>query len=417
MATTYRLPCLLADPPPAAGATLLRGGTVFDGTGTPARDGDVLIVDGRIAAGDPPPDARVIDVAGTFVMPGLIDAHSHLSIRQAPPTGGGAERLRPGVMAHFVAAELRRALRMGITTIREVGAYGDVVLEIRQAVRYGAFRAPRLLSCGRIVSATSPGGAYFTAMYREADGPDEMRKAAREQIRRGADFVKIMSTGARSVELENPEPSQVTAEEMAAIADETHRLGYQLAAHCEGLGGTELAISHGADTIEHGFHLHRRPDLLEELAARGGVLVPTLTFLHDIADTRADQWSPHLVERGGHNLEEAYKTMEAALAAGVPMAMGFDSNPEHLAAAELQRMVDAGMTAQQALVAATGTGARALAIDGVVGTLEPGKLADVVVVDGDPLADVALLTEPDRIHLVFQLGEPVAGAALDPPGL
>ncbi len=414
MPAVYRLPCLLADPPPAAGATLLRGGTVFDGTGAPARTADLLIADGVIASGDPPPGATVIDCAGKFVTPGLVDAHSHLSIRPGPQPAGGAERLRPGVMGHFIAAELRRALRMGITTIREVGAYGDVVLEIRQAVRYGAFRAPRVLSCGRIVSATSPGGAYFTDMYREADGPDEMRKAAREQIRRGADFVKIMSTGARSVELENPDPSQVTADEMTAIADETHRLGYRLAAHCEGLVGTELAIVHGADTIEHGFYLHRRPDLLEQLAARSGVLVPTLTFLHDIAETRADQWSPHLVERGGYNLEEAYKTMEAALAAGVPMAMGFDSNPEHLAAAELGRMVDAGMTSHQALVAATGTGARALAIDDVVGTLEQGKLADVVVVDGDPLADIGVLTDPARIHLVFQLGQPVAGAALDP---
>ncbi len=412
MPDIYRLPCLLADPPPAAGATVLRNGRVFDGTGTPAYDGDVLVVDGKVAGGDPPPGGVEIDVAGKFVMPGLIDAHSHLSMG-AVPTAGGAERLRPGVMGHFIAAELRRALRMGITTIREVGAYGDVVLEIRQAIRYGAFRGPRLLSCGRIVSATSPGGAYFTDMYREADGPDEMRKAAREQIRRGADFVKIMSTGARSVELENPEPSQVTAEEMAAIADETHRLGYRLAAHCEGLGGTELAVRHGADTIEHGFHLHRRPDLLEELAARGGVLVPTLTFLHDIADTRADQWSPHLVERGAHNLAEAYKTVEAALAAGVPMAMGFDSNPEHLAAAELGRMVDAGLTAHQALTAATGTGAKALAIDDVVGTIEPGKLADLVVVDGDPGDDVGILTDPDRIHLVLQSGAPVAGAALE----
>jgi imidazolonepropionase-like amidohydrolase len=295
-----------------------------------------------------------------------------------------------------------------------VGAYGNTILEVRQAMRLGAFRGPRLLTCGRIVSATSPGGRNFKGMYREADGPDEMRRAAREQIRVGADFIKIMSTGARSVELENPEPAQVTSAEMAAIADEVHRQGYRLAAHCEGLAGTELAIEFGADTIEHGFRLHRRPDLLAKLAAQGGVLVPTLSFLLDVADRKAKDWSPHLVERGGYNLEEAEKTFRAALDLGVPMAMGYDSQPEDQAASELGLMVKMGMSTKAALVAATSTGARALGLDHLIGTVEPGKVADLIVIDGDPTADVGILTDPDRIHLVFQIGQPVAGAVIDP---
>jgi imidazolonepropionase-like amidohydrolase len=228
------------------------------------------------------------------------------------------------------------------------------------------------------------------------------------------DFIKIMSTGARSVELENPEPAQVTSAEMAAIADEVHRQGYRLAAHCEGLAGTELAIEFGADTIEHGFRLHRRPDLLAKLAAQGGVLVPTLSFLLDVADRKAKDWSPHLVERGGYNLEEAEKTFRAALDLGVPMAMGYDSQPEDQAASELGLMVKMGMSTKAALVAATSTGARALGLDHLIGTVEPGKVADLIVIDGDPTADVGILTDPDRIHLVFQIGQPVAGAVIDP---
>ena len=144
-------------------------------------------------------------------------------------------------------------------------------------MRYGAFRGPRLLTCGKIISATAPGGRFYGDMYREADGPDDIRRAVREQIRQGADFVKVMTTGARSNELEDPEPLQLTEPELAAVTDEAHRLGYRVAAHAEGLDGCAAAIRHGADTVEHGMYLHRRPDLLAAMAAAGQVLVPTLS--------------------------------------------------------------------------------------------------------------------------------------------
>jgi imidazolonepropionase-like amidohydrolase len=389
---------------------------LFDCTGAPIREGmSVVVEDGYIESigADVPGGARIVDLDGRFLMPGIIDCHTHLTIKAEPELAEGEEELRPGVVGHIVAAVLRDALRMGITTVREVGAHGDTVFEVRQAARYGAFRIPRVLISGRLVSATSPQGSHFRDMYREADGPDEMRKAAREQIRRGADFVKIMTTGARSVEWENPGPAQMTREEVAAVVDEVHRLGYRVAAHCEGLEGTRLAIEEGVDTIEHGFYLHQEPELLAQLAARRGVLVPTLTFLHDVAEHKADRWSDHLVERGAYNVEEAHRTLAAAIEAGVPIAMGYDSSPERLAASELGLMVEAGMSPAEALVAATSTGAYALGLDHLIGTVEPGKLADLVVVDGDPLDDISVLLDPDRIHLVLQGGEPVAGAVIE----
>ena len=364
--------------------------------------------------GSAPSDARVIDLGRRFLMPGLIDVHTHLAEQPDIEIVEGMEPLRPGVRGHLVAAVAQRALRMGITTVRDVGARGDTILEVRQAMRHGAFIGPRILACGRIVSATSPGGHHFEDMYREADGPNEMRKAAREQLRRGADFVKIMMTGARSVELENPGPAQVTREEVAALVDEVHRQGYRVAAHCEGLEGTVLAIEEGVDTIEHGFYLHERPDLLDQLAARGGVLVPTLSFLADVAEQRHENWSEHLVKRGVYNVEQAKKTLRAAIEVGVPIAMGFDSKPEEEAASELKLMVDAGMSPKDALVAATSTGAMALGLNNLIGTVEPGKLADLIVVDGDPLADINVLVDPDRIHLVFRSGMAVAGTARAP---
>lgn len=417
MSVPFLLPCLLADPDPAGGTTVLANARLFDGTGAPAREGvSVVIEDGYIDSigEDIPANARTVDLQGRFLMPGLIDCHTHLTIKAEPDLAEGEEALRPGVVGHIVAAVLRDALRMGITTVREVGAHGDTVFEVRQASRHGAFRIPRLLISGRLVSATSPQGSHFRDMYREADGPDEMRKAAREQIRRGADFVKIMTTGARSVEWENPGPAQMTRGEVAAVVDEVHRLGYRVAAHCEGLEGTRLAIEEGVDTIEHGFYLHQAPDLLAQLAARRGVLVPTLTFLHDVAEHKADQWSDHLVERGAYNVEEAHQTLAAAVEAGVLIAMGYDSAPERLAASELGLMVEAGMSPAEALVSATSTGAYALGLDHLIGTVEPGKLADLVVVDGDPRDDISVLLDAGRIHLVLQGGEPVAGAALEP---
>jgi len=420
MTVPFLLPCRLADAEPVAGTTVLTNARLFDGTGSAVRDGvSVLIVDGYIdsireRAQEHPEDSREIDLGGRFLMPGLIDCHSHLTIGTAPELAEGEEALHSGVVGHLVSSNLRAALRMGITTLREVGAFGDTVFEVRQAVRYGAFRAPRLLISGRLVSATSPQAHHFPGMYREADGPDEMRKAAREQVRAGADFVKIMTTGARSVEWENPGPAQMTREEVAAVVDEVHRLGYRVAAHCEGLDGTRLAIEEGVDTIEHGLYLHRAPELLEQLAERGGVLVPTLSFLHDVADRKSEEWTPHLVERGAYNVEEAHRTFAAAMEAGVLIAMGWDNVPEAMAASELGLMVEAGMSTTQALVSATSTAAYALGLDDLIGTVEPGKLADLMVVDGDPLADIGVLVDEDRIHLVIQGGQPIAGSAMEP---
>jgi imidazolonepropionase-like amidohydrolase len=421
-----RLPALIADPPPGERPLWIAGARLFDGTGAPVReDAAVLVEEGRIARIDDssspaPTGAVVVEAGGRTLLPGLIDAHSHVGLAFASPDPlKGAEPLLPGTRGHFLAAELGEALRMGITTIRDVGSIGDVVVEARQAMRYGAFRGPRVLTCGRIVSPTSPGGRFFAGMYREADGPDDMRRAAREQIRYGADFVKVMTTGARSVEIEDPDPAQLTREELEALVDEVHRLGYRVCAHCEGLAGTELAIETGVDTIEHGMYLHRRPELLAHMADTGQVLVPTLSFLLYVAGLgdREGNWTPSLVDLGHHNVEEAGRTLRAARDAGVRLAMGYDSAPLRRAADELLRMIEHGLGVADALVAATAGGAEALGLADRVGTVEEGKLADLVLVDGDPLEEPSLLTDRDRISLVIQLGTPVAGALLDRPRL
>jgi imidazolonepropionase-like amidohydrolase len=413
-----RLPSLLADPPPGDERLWLTNGRVFDGTGAATREGvSVLVGGGRIehVTRDSPPDGvRIVDLGGRTLLPTLVDAHSHVGLGlEEPKPLRGAEPLMPGARAHLLAAELRATLRMGIGTIRDVGSIGDGVIEARQAMRYGAFDGPRVLTCGRIVSPTGPGGRFFAGMYREADGADDFRRAVREQLRYGADFVKVMTTGARTVELEDPDPPQLTREELRALVDESHRMGYRVCAHCEGLAGTELAIEEGVDTIEHGMYLNQRPDLLERMAASGQVLVPTLSFLIGLADAGSSTWTEELTDLGRHNVEQARATLVAARAAGVRIAMGFDSKPLRSAGDELLRLIEFGLPACEALVAATAGGAEALGLAEHVGTIAPGKLADLLVVDGDPIDEPAVLTDRGRIWLVLRLGRPVAGAALE----
>jgi imidazolonepropionase-like amidohydrolase len=399
---------------------VLTNARVIDGTGAaPLEAASVRIEDGRIVgvSAERPSGGDAIDLGGRTLMPGLIDAHAHLSsdISRSPGFGPPPELKgelpRPRELGYFVLAKTARVLlSAGITSVRDVGSYDDEAIALREAVRLGIIEGPRILSCGRIISATAPGGAIFTTMYREADGVDDMRRAVREQLRRGADFVKLMATGARSVLAEDPEPAQMTAAELEAIVDEAHRMGVRVAAHVEGLAGARLAVEAGVDTIEHGLSLHREPALLDAMARSRIILVPTLSTFHDLAERFTDKFAPALVDQAKRQLEEAYATLVAARSAGVTLAMGHDSGPPGENAIELVRMVEGGLTPLEGISAATQGSASALGLPDV-GTVRPGAVADLLVIDGDPLEDVGVLLRPERIWMVIQGGEIVGGRA------
>ena len=370
-------------------------------------EGDTVAAIGD-AVGEAPEGAH--DLAGATVLPGLIDAHVHVASDTSrspgfgPPPAQHGEPPRPAGLAQYIlAATADRILRSGFTTVRDVGAYDDEVLALRAAIDAELVPGPRVYTCGRIISATAPGGEIFHSMYREADGPWEMRKAVREQLKRGAEFIKFMATGARSVVLEDPEPAQMTLEEMKAIVDDAHRMGKRVAAHAEGLEGTRWALEAGADTIEHGLALHREPKLLDDMAERGTVLVPTISTFHDLAERFANIFPAVLVEQAKRQLEEAMRTVDTARRAGVTLALGYDSGPPGSSAQELMRLLEAGLSVSEGLWAATLGGAAALGRNDL-GRLAVGSRADAVAIDGRPDEDPTVLTRPEAIRLVVGRG-------------
>jgi imidazolonepropionase-like amidohydrolase len=426
----HRHPSLNAAPPPAPGRLWLTGARLWDGCGGPVRENaGVLVSDGVIervgSANETVPEGtRTLDLGGRMLIPGLINLHVHVQGGE-PSRDKGSEPLLPGTSAHFLQDALRDTLRMGVTTLRNVGSQAHQPQEARQAMRYGAFRGPRLLTCGLIISSTAPGGRFYGAMYREADGPDEMRKAVREQLREGADFIKVMTTGARSNELEDPDPTQLTDEEFSALVSEAHRMGVKVAAHVEGLDGTAAAIDHGMDTIEHGMYLNQRPELLERMAENGQTLIPTLGGYYwmagineamDPASATPDPFMvPRLVELARYNLEQGTRSMRAAREAGVKIGAGSDRGrlSGEDTALELLRMIHHGLPVVDALRSATAVAAEAIGLEDHIGSVQPGRLADLVVVDGDVLRTPEVLLDRERVWAVLQLGELVAGAALE----
>jgi len=393
---------------------LLTNARVLDGLGGAIDRATVRLAGGRVAevspeaSAAPGPGLGTIDLSGKTLMPALVDAHVHLSSYEAlPPLLRGEEPRADAVHYFELANSARNLVRMGILTVRDVGSMDDHALHLRQAIRLDLGPGPRILTCARIISATSPGCRIFTTMYRPADGADEVRKATREQLAMGADFVKIMATGARSVVLKDPEPAQLAREEVRTVVEEAHRLGKRVAAHAEGSGGTRISVEEGVDTIEHGLSLHRTPELLDLMAERGQTLVPTLSTFHDVSEDHAEKYPCTRVEQAKRQREEAYKTLTAAREAGVRIAMGFDSYPLGENARELMRMVAGGLTPMQGIIAATSGAAAALGLENV-GKIQAAAVADLLVVDGDPLADPCVLQDPNSINLVLQAGSTVS---------
>ena len=399
---------------------VLTGATLIDGTGAIPVSDAALVIDGeRIIAAGPrtgltwPPDADVVDVSGRTVIPGLIDAHDHMASHgYALATRWGLDE--PASTAHLRTARvLAETLAMGYTTVRDAGGL-DAGFKV--AIEHGLIAGPRLVLGIQIISPTggigdrvSPSGHECCAAYDPllprsvGNGPDEVRDVVRTIVRAGADVIKTATTGGASSRAgHGPRDAAFSLEEMQALVAESHALGRRVMCHALGGPGLRTALAAGVDSIEHGGYLDEEPELMAKMAAQGTFFVPTLTVYVYHRESVAPHVRARAIDLHPHHLASIRRALEL----GVPIAAGTDAgghgHPKN--ALELRYLVEAGLTPMQALRAATQWAARCLGLERELGTLEKGRLADVVVVNGNPLDDVRVLLDPGRIELVLKGG-------------
>jgi imidazolonepropionase-like amidohydrolase len=389
------------------------GARLFDGSGAiPIKDGVLLINGEKIEAAGArgsfrlPSEAEIIDASGMTVIPGLIDAHIHLDLHGMADTYQ-ENQVEDKLRTLRAAKEMEDTLRAGFTTVRNVGSCNGIDFAVKQGIEAGYRKGPRILTAGRIVCMTCSGTEYFDGMYRVADGADECRKAAREQLKKGADFLKLMATGAVMNPGGVPGAAQLNQNEIRAVVEEGLKLGKHTAAHAHAAKGIINAVKAGCRTIEHGTLADEAA--LEAMAQAGAYLVPTLC-LHALFQEHAQEIPKFMVEKS-QAMQGAYvDVVRQAMKVGVKLALGTDVGVNYfyhgINASEIVYYVKSGiMSAMQALVTATRGTAEAIMMDDLVGSLQPGKLADFVVLKQDPLADIQVLTERDNIAMVFKGGE------------
>jgi len=416
----------------------IRVGRLIDGTGgSPLNDMVVSLASGRIerleawAAFRPGPADEVWDLSPYTVLPGLIDAHVHLFGSGVPGdpswTVHDATEL-PAAVALNCLSHAQQNLAAGFTTVRDLGCrhYADVAL--RNAINAGTFEGPRMRVCG--VGLTSTGGHMDRGKHfipgvvlpgpsAVADGPDEARRAVRLNLRYGVDFIKINATLSELVRplggLCSPE---MTLETMQAICEVAHGHGRKVAAHCHGGIGVTWALEAGVDVLEHGRFLS--DEQLDTMAHKGVFLCPTLSPEARARELKLTPSDPHLARWQAQAFDAMYQTVARAHRTGVIIVSGSDAampgvRHGHGGAYEIAQLVKAGLTPMEALVAATSNASRCLDMSGEVGTIEAGKCADLVFVDGNPLDHVEMIQDLQHVPLVLKAGRVVANRLAAPP--
>ena len=383
-----------ADPSPV----VLRAARLVDGTGAPPlADAALWLRGGRIAwlgpaAELPAAAAEVATVSTGTVMPGLIDAHVHLVSEAGPDLA--AEVARPPAARALVAVDsARRQLDAGTTTVRDLGAPAEEAIEVGRAVEAGRLDGPHVVAAGAAVTMT---GGHIHYLGRVADGAEQMVLAVRENLAMGARCIKVVATGGVLTKGIDPRRPAYAQAELDALVDEAHRHGLPVAAHAIGEGGVAAAARAGVDSVEHGMFLDQ--DTIELLRANGTRLVPTFSAPRRIIEGGAPEWT----KARARPAAEAQKTsFAAAVAAGVRIVAGTDAgtpdNHHGGVAGEIAMMVAAGLGELAAIHAATGAAAELLGLD-ERGTLAVGQAADVLVIDGDPLADIGALAKPAAVY-------------------
>ncbi len=377
---------------------VLRSVRVVDGRGVRAERADVLIEDGRISeisaeAIQAPAGAEVRDLAGATITPGLMNAHAHICLDASPDPEKLLQAEVPAETAVRSAQRLLEALNQGVTAIRDIGAPGGIDIALRRLVENGDIPGPRMITCGRVITMT---GGHGWWMGWEVDGPDEVRKAVRSQIKAGVTAIKLMSTGGMMTPNQKAGAPQLTIEEMTAACEEAHKAGFPVGAHAESDEGVRNATLAGVDSVEHGHGA--TVETLQLMLDRGTSLTPTILSDRRIIEAPPDAGIPDFVVEKCLPLGDALiETLHNAFRMGVTITAGNDGGAPLVGvgemAAELALYVKHGLSPQKALESGTINTARLFRM-AEVGYLEPGWHADLLVVRGDPLADIGALLNP-----------------------
>ena len=431
IALTLALAALVAATPAVpqtapARIVLVQAGQVLDRPGKPARGpGTIVIRDGRIvdvrnglldASVAEFAGAKVIDLRDKYVLPGLVDSHVHLT----SDTGGVLAQLEqvqltPAAKAFNALTNAQKTLSAGFTTVRNLGDRDGVTLALRDAIRDGQVVGPNIVDAGTSISTTSghmDAALGFRDDLRDAldhhenlcDGADACRRAVRLQVARGVDVIKIATTGGVNSRIGAGLGQQMFDDEVRAIVDTARLYGKKVAVHAHGADGVKVALAAGVNSIEHGTTLD--DECLELFRKSGAYYVPTLSTVNGYLERIAadpNAYSPAVRAKVDWRIRITGESLRKAVPKGVKIAFGTDAGVSKHGrnADEFELMVKHGMTPTQALEAATVNAADLLGLSADVGTLEPGKRADLIAVDGDPLADVTVLK---RVPFVMKDG-------------
>ncbi|HYD44820.1 MAG TPA: amidohydrolase family protein [Phenylobacterium sp.] len=391
--------------------TLIHAGRLLadPATGKVETQQTIVVENGRITAIEPGfiqrPGARVIDLGGQFVLPGLIDSHVHLLHENGPDDKMHRVTKTAADWAIMGVPFARKTLHAGFTTVANLGDENDGIFALRDGIARGDVEGPRVIASGSVISPHGGEGAVYgyrwdviEAVQRPTlcSGPDECRKVVRQQIQKGADIIKIVATGAVLSDAAQGVDQQFDDDELAAIVHTAHAHGRKVAAHAHGAVGVNAALRAGVDSIEHGTFVDA--ESMKLFKARGSYLVPTLMAGDTVTGWANDPksfLSPQAREKAllvGPRMIDATRRAHQA---GVKIAFGTDSSVSKHGenAREFELMVRAGLTPLEAIQAATVNGAAHLGLSGQIGSLAPGKAADVIAVTGDPTRDVSVLRE------------------------
>ena len=388
---------------PTRGDAVLTNLRLIDGIDARPQDGRAIVIrDGVIAQIVPEADAGggTIDLGGAFVLPGLINMHTHFSLSLPGAGGDAVSALDPHELALYMADGARRTLMSGVTTVRCVAEKGGADFALRRAIDAGRVPGPRIFTAGRGLCCTG-GHGHDTDDTLECDGPDAFARGVRSQVKAGADLIKLMISGGIAGEHEQITTPQLTRDEMAAAIATAHAWGRKVTAHAGPAAVIAEAVELGLDCVEHGYEL--TPEVARLMAERGVALVPTLvvtragSFFDELG---VPEWMQERSLGAGARHLESYR---CALDAGVEVLLGSDMPPfwafEGTSAVvrELEHMEAGGLAASDVLVAATSAPARWLGAEDRLGTIAPGRFADLIAMPGDPTAGVTALRGIDFV--------------------